>query len=78
MEPRNQPPGDLSDSAVRFLLGFFGGVIAFLFVPRTVRYLAGRFIWGFLGRFIAMVTLGFLVDRLADWIHDTRRLPDDA
>jgi hypothetical protein len=76
MESRNLPPPDIADTAVRFLLGFFGGVIAFLFVPRTVKYLAGRFIWGFLGRFIAMVTFGFVIDRFADWLHESGRLSD--
>ncbi len=70
MEPSQLPPpadqNRLADQTIRLLMGFFGGVAVFLFVPLTIRYLIRRFIWGFVGKFIAMITFGFLLNVLAE------------
>lgn len=69
MEPRKLPPTHLADQTVRLLLGFFGGVTVFLFLPRTLRYLVRRVLWGLVGRFVAVVSFGFLLNFLTDRLH---------
>ena len=50
---------------VRGLLGFFGGILAFLFIPKALGFMVRRFLFGFIGRMVAMATLGFVLDWVA-------------
>lgn len=56
----------LAESTAKWLFGFFGAIAAFLLLPRTVKYLIKRFVWGVLGEVIAVVVAGLLAEKAAE------------
>lgn len=56
----------LAQSASKWLFGFFGAMAAFLLLPRTLKYLIKRFIWGVLAEVVAVVVAGLLAEKAAE------------
>lgn len=64
LSPHTQPT--LAESTAKWLFGFFGAMAAFLLLPRTVKYLIKRFVWGVLAEVVAVVAFGLLAERAAE------------
>lgn len=58
----------LAESTSKWLFGFFGALAAFLLLPRTVKFLIRRFIWGVLAEVVAVVVAGLLTEKAAERI----------
>lgn len=64
------------NSLISLLLGFFGVTAAFLFLPKTIKYVIRRFFLSILSEIVAVVITGLLTEKLVDLIsHDA---PDPA
>lgn len=62
----------LAESSAKLLFGFFGVTAVFLLLPRTVKYLIKRFIWGVAGEVVAVMIAGLLTEKAAERVgrHD--------
>ena len=52
------------------LLGFFGVTAAFLFLPKTVKFVIRRFLLGIISEIVAVVITGLLTEKLVDLIGE--------
>lgn len=50
------------------LLGFFGVTAAFLFLPKTIKYVVRRFVLGTVAEIVAVIITGLLTEKLVDLI----------
>lgn len=68
-------------SLLSVLLGFFGVTAAFLFLPKTVKYVIRRSLFGIVSEIVAVVVTGLLTEKLVDLIGEhaePAEMPQDA
>lgn len=53
------------------LLGFFGVTAAFFLLPKTVKYLIRRVLFGTVAEIVAVVVAGLLTEKLVDLVGDS-------
>jgi len=63
--PQHSKP-TLAESSTRWLFGFFGAAAVFMLLPRTIKFLIKRFVWGVLAEVVAVVIAGLLAEKAAD------------
>lgn len=69
--PRPQTrDSNLQQSLVPWLLGFFGFTAAFLFLPKTLKFLIRRFFFGLFGEIVAVVLSGLLTEKAVEWLTE--------
>ena len=59
-------PPEIRDSLTKYLLGFFGVIAAFLFLPRTIKYLIQKFLLGLMAEVVMVVLAGLLTEKAVD------------
>lgn len=59
---------DIPDGLISMLLGFFGVTAAFLFLPKTIKYVVRRFVLGTVAEIVAVIITGLLTEKLVDLI----------
>lgn len=75
---------DLPQSLLSMILGFVGVTALILLLPRTVKYVIRRFVFGIVGEIVAVVITGLLTEKLVDVIahdhagHNGQHRPDPA
>ncbi len=72
MDHTRHPEPSLAESSAKWLFGFFGAIAVFLLLPRTVKYLIKKFIFGVAGEVVAVVVAGLLAEKAAERVaqHD--------
>ena len=68
MEKNSSERSPFEDPIVKWLLGFFGAVLGFLLLPRTLKYVIRRFVFGTLGEIVAIVLTGLLTEKAVEFI----------
>lgn len=66
---------DAGDSLIKGLLGFFGVVFSFLFLPKILKVFFRKFFFGLIAEVAAIVAVGLLTERFVDQIgpsHESR------
>jgi len=56
----------LQDSAVKLFLGFFGTLLAFFLLPKTIKFFIRKFLLGIIGEVVTVVILGLLTEKAAE------------
>lgn len=58
-------------SLLAVLMGFFGVTAAIYLLPRTVKFLLRRFLFGLMAEIVTVVVTGLLTEKVVDWVsHD--------
>lgn len=63
--PKRSP---LSDPLVAWFLGFFGALLGFLLLPRTLKALIRRFVLSTLSEIVAVILTGLLTEKAVDFL----------
>lgn len=53
----------LKESITNGLIGFFGVVAAFLFLPKLLKYATRRLLFGFIGEIAAVIIAGLIAEK---------------
>jgi hypothetical protein len=64
----SSPTPNLQDPIVKWLLGFFGAVLGFLLLPKTVKFVLRKFLLGTLTEIVTIVLTGLLTEKAVDLI----------
>ena len=67
-------PPAFRDPIVKWLLGFFGAIFGFLLLPKTLKFLVRKFVFGLIGEVVAIVLTGLLTEKAVEYLnqHDER------
>jgi hypothetical protein len=74
MEPTPSRP-DIVSALSQWLIGFFGAIFAFLFLPRTLKFFIRRFLAGIVIEIIGVVLAGLAAEKMTVWFTRQPRLP---
>ena len=61
---------DLQSSLTTWLIGFFGAIVGFLILPKTLKFLIRRFIFGVFSEVLAVVVAGLLAEKAVERLTD--------
>ncbi len=61
----------LRGSLTKWLVGFFGSVLAFLLLPKTIKFFIRRFVLGVIGEVVAVVIAGLLTEKAIDKVSNS-------
>lgn len=61
----------MDNPLAKYVIAFFGTLFGFLLLPRTIKYVIRRFLFGTIGEIIAVVITALLTEKAVDAIsHD--------
>lgn len=58
----------LQDSASKLFLGFFGTILAFFLLPKTIKFVIRRFLLGVISEVLTVVITGLLTEKAVERI----------
>lgn len=68
--PTTAPRSPWSDPLVKWFVGFFGGFLGVLLLPKTLKYLIKNFVFGVLGEVVIVLVTGLLSEKVVDLLND--------
>ena len=57
---------------IALFLSFFGVAAAIVFLPKLLKYLSKKYIFGFIGETVAIVFTGFITEKIVEWLAGNR------
>ncbi|MDX1547218.1 MAG: hypothetical protein R3247_09535 [Rhodothermales bacterium] len=61
-------PPPLSDPIVKWLLGFFGAIFGFLLLPKTLKLVFRKLVFGTVAEIVAIVLTGLLTEKAVEFL----------
>ena len=66
---------DLQSSLTTWLIGFFGAILGFMILPKTLKFLIRRFIFSIFSEVLAVVVAGLLAEKAVEKLSDRHPEP---
>lgn len=68
--PQNLPERSaFDDPIVKWLAGFFGALFGFMLLPRALKFMIRRFVFGTIGEVIAIILTGLLTEKAVEFLN---------
>lgn len=72
MDDLRASASELQQSLLTWVLGFFGMLVAFKLLPKTIKYVMRRFIFGLVSEIVFVVIAALLTEKAAEKLTNQR------